>query len=177
MCRCYYKVSDQSCDLFKKASEFLTMEEQLRQAQKEAIEARVPKFTTYRGERGFNRIIRYKGFVFEDQESIDPKVWTTKMVDGKPCSTPNRRTKAGKEMDKFLKEFKRTNCWDVDRLLNIEKQSLHGLFYPADLFKHNDTIYIFIGSQYRKTFEAENDGFIEITLGEMERAIEDYNKD
>lgn len=176
MDRCYYKVSDQGCDLFKKTSEFLTMEEQLRQAQKEAIEARVPKFTTYRGERGFNRIIRYKGFVFEDQESIDPKVWTTKMVDGKPCSTPNRRTKAGKEMDKFLKEFKRTNCWDVDRLLDIEKQSITGEFYPANLFKHNDCVYILIDAQYRKVFEESNPDAVEITYGEMEKAIDDYNK-
>ena len=174
--RVYYKVTDTECDLYKKSSEFLVMEEELRKTQREAVEACVPKFTTYRGERGFNRIIRYKGFVFENVDDIDQKTWVTKLVDGKMCSTPNKRTKAGKAMDQFLREFKRTTCWDVDRLLNIEKQSLHGSFYPADLFKHNDTIYIFLDSQYRKTFEAENDGFVEITLGEMERAIEDYNK-
>lgn len=173
--RSYYKVTYQSCELFKKASEFLAMENQLRANQKKAIEERVPKFTTYRGERGFNRILRYMGFVFENVDDIDPKTWVTKLVDGKMCSTPNKRTKAGKAMDKFLREFKRTTCWDVDRLLNIEKQSINGSFYPADLFQHNDTIYIFIDSQYRKTFEAENDGFIEITLGEMEKAIDDYN--
>ena len=68
-----------------------------------------------------------------------------------------------------------TNCWDVDRLLNIEKQSLHGSFYPADLFKHNDTIYILIDSQYRKTFEENNPDAVEITCGEMDKAINDYN--
>ena len=103
------------------------------------------------------------------------KEWKTELVEGYLLSTPNTRTKKGKELMKFLRSFERTNYWDVDRLLNIEKQSLHGSFYPADLFKHNDTIYIFIDSQYRKTFEAENGGFVEITLGEMERAIDDYN--
>lgn len=175
--RCYYKVEQQECELFKKASEFLAMEEELRTTQKKAIEERVPKFTTYRGSRGFNRIIQYKGFVFEDVENIDPKVWVTKLTDGKLCSTPNKRTKAGKEMDKFLKEFKRTTCWDVDELLNIEKQSINGSFYPADLFKHQDCIYILIDSQYRKLFEENNTGVIEITYGEMEKAIEEYNKE
>lgn len=173
--RCYYKVTDQNSELFKKSSEFLAMEDELRDKQKKAIRERVPKFTEFRGERGFNRILRYKGFVFEDVESIDPKVWVTKLTDGKLCSTPNKRTKAGKEMDKFLKEFKRTNCWDVDKLLNIEKQSINGNFYPADLFKHQDCIYILIDSQYRKLFEENNTGVIEITYGEMEKAINEFN--
>lgn len=173
--RNYYKVTDTNCELFRKASEFLQMEQELRDTQKKAIKARVPKFTTCRVDRGFNRIDRYIGFVFDNVDDIDPKTWVTKLIDGKMCSTPNKRTKAGKEMDKFLREFKRTTCWDVDRLLGIEKQFINGSFYPADLFKCNDTIYIFIDSQYRKTFEAENDGFIEITYGEMEKAIEEYN--
>lgn len=175
--RCYYKVTDQNSKLFKKSSEFLTMEDELRDKQKKAIRERVPKFSEFRGERGFNRILRYKGFVFEDAENIDPKVWVTKLTDGKLCSTPNKRTIAGKEMDKFLKEFKRTNCWDVDKLLSIEKQSINGTFYPADLFKHQDCIYILIDSQYRKLFEENNTDVIEITYGEMEKAIEEYNKE
>ena len=173
--RVYYKVTDTECDLYKKSSEFLAMEEELRKTQREAVEARVPKFTTYRGERGFNRIIRYKGFVFENVDETDPKAWVTKLVDGKMCSTPNKRTKAGKAMDQFLREFKRTTCWDVDRLLQIEKQSINGSFYPADLFKYKDCIYILIDTQHRKMFEENNPDAVEITYGEMDKAINDYN--
>ena len=176
MGRSYYKVIDQSCKLFKDCSEFLNHEAELRKEQMEAIEARVPKFEKYRGTKGFDRIVTFTGFVFDKPEELDPKEWKTELVDGYLLSTANKRTKKGKELIKFLRSFEHTNCWDVDRLLNIEKQSLNGSFYPADLFKHNDTIYIFIDSQYRKTFEAENDGFVEITIGEMELAIEDYNK-
>lgn len=175
--RCYYKVTDQNSELFKKSSEFLTMEDELRDKQRKAIEERVPKFTTYRGSRGFNRIIQYKGFVFEDVENIDPKVWVTKLTDGKLCSTPNKRTKAGKEIDKFLKEFKRTTCWDVDKLLNIEKQCINGSFYPADLFKHKDTIYITIDTQHMEMFEENNPDAVEITCGAFLKAIEEYNKE
>lgn len=175
--RVYYKVTDQNSELFKKSSEFLQMEEELRANQKKVVEERVPKFTTYRGERGFHRIIRYKGFVFENVDDIDPKTWVTKLVDGKMCSTPNKRTKVGKAMDQFLREFKRTTCWDVDRLLNIEKQRINGSFYPADLFKHNDTIYLLIDTQHRKMFEENNPDAVEITYGEMEKAIEEYNKE
>ncbi|MCQ2257633.1 MAG: hypothetical protein MJZ41_06515 [Bacteroidaceae bacterium] len=172
--RVYYKVTDTECGLYKKTSEFLAMEEELRKTQHEAVKARVPKFTTFLGERDFNRIIRYKGFVFDNVDDIDTKVWTTKLVDGKMCSTPNKRTKAGKAMDQFLREFKRTTCWDVDRLLNIEKLSINGSFYPADLFKHNDTIYLLIDTQRRKMFEENNPDAVEIAYGEMEKAINDY---
>lgn len=174
--RCYYKVTDTKCDLYKECSEFLHHEEELRKAQLEAIKARVPKFEKSLEEKGFDRIETFKGFVFDEPEKLDPKEWKTELVDGYMLSKPNKRTKKGKELIKFLHSFKRTNCWDVDRLLNIEKQSILGSYYPADLFQFNDTIYIFIDKKCRKTFEHENDGFIEITLGEMEKAIEEYNK-
>ena len=175
--RVYYKVTDTECDLYKRTSEFLAMEEGLRKTQREAVEARVPKFTTYRGDRGFNRIIRYIGFVFENVDGIDPKVWTTKLVDGKMLSTPNKRTKAGKAMAQFLQGFKLTTCWDVDLLLKIGKQSVNSPFYPADLFKYNDTIYFLIDIQFRMMFEVNNPDAVEITFGEMDKAIDDYNKE
>lgn len=79
-------------------------------------------------------------------------------------------------MKEFLDSFKRTTCWDVDRLLNIEKKSVYGSFYQNTLFKNNDVVYILIDSQYRDVFEQENVGFKEITYGEMEKAINEYNK-
>lgn len=173
--RVYYKVTDTECDLYKKLSEFLAMEEELRKTQREAVEARVPKFTSYIRVRGFNRIIRYKGFVFDNIDDIDPKVWTTKRVDGKMCSTPNKRTKAGKAMDQFLRKFKRTTCWDVDRLLNIDMQSIFGSFYPSDIFKYKDCIYILIDTRERWMFKENNPDAVEITYGEMNKAINDYN--
>ena len=127
-------------------------------------------------ELGLDLNIILNGNINDDQENIDKKVWKTKEVEGKMLSTPNLRTKAGKEMEEFLKSFKRTTCWDVDRLLNIEKKSVYGDFYPANLFKHKDVIYILIDSQYRAVFEQENADAKEITYGEMEKAIDEYNK-
>lgn len=174
--RCYYKVEDVDSELFKKASEFLDMEKELINAQKQAVEKKVPKFSYYKGSWGFDRVVRYVGFVFDDQENIDKKVWKTKEVDGKMLSVPNLRTKVGKEMEEFLYSFKRTTCWDVDRLLSIDKKSIYGEFYPANLFKNNGIVYILIDSQYRDIFEQENVGFKEITYGEMEKAIDEYNE-
>ena len=155
---------------------FLTWRKKLINVQKQAVEKKVPKFSCYKGSLGFERVIRYVGFVFEDQENIDKKVWKTKEVGGKMLSVPNLRTKAGKEMEEFLCSFKRTTCWDVDRLLSIKKKSIYGNFYPANLFKNNGIIYILIDSQYRDIFEQENVGFKEITYGEMKKAIDEYNK-
>ena len=174
--RIFYKVENKDSELFKKASEFLKVEDRLREEQKAAIEAKMPKFTTYRGQKGFNRIVRFTGFVFDDQQNIDPKVWKTEEKDGKMLSTPNRRTKVGREMYKFLNSFDRTTMWDVDRLLGIEKQSIFGSFIPANLFKFNDRIYILIDEQFREEFEKNNTDIIEITRGEMIKAMDDYNK-
>ena len=172
----YYKVENKDCDLFKRANEFLAMEEKLRETQRKTIESQLPKFSKYKGRKGFNRIVQYTGFVFDDKESIDPKVWKTKEEDGKMISTPNLRTKVGKEMDKFLRSFKGTNVWDVDRLLAIDGKSIYGSFYPANLFRFNECIYILIDSQFRDVFEKNNTDIIEITNGEMTKAIDDYNK-
>lgn len=173
--RCFYKIDKKEDGLFKKANEFLDMENELRNTQKNSIESQLPKFSKYQGERGFNRIVIYKGFVFDDQDNIDPKVWNTKEVDGKMLSTPNRRTKAGKAMDEYLRSFKRTTFWDVDRMLGIDKARVIGSFYPADLFRYNDCIYILIDSQFLNDFERNNPDAIEITYSEMMKAIDSYN--
>lgn len=173
--RCFFKIEQKDCDLFKKVSEFLDMEEELRETQKKAIESQLPKFSMYQGQRGFTRIVRYTGFVFDDKENIDPKVWKTKEIDGKMLSTPNLRTKAGRAMNEFLQSFKRTTCWDVDRLLKIDRKSVHGKFYPPNLFRHNGCIYIIIDSQYCSVFAENNADAIEITYGEINKAIDAYN--
>lgn len=170
----YYKVTDKESELYKKANKFLNMEQEFRNTQNAAVKAKVPSFTLCQTETGFNRIAKYVGFVFEDQDNIDKKVWSTKTVDGKPISYPNKRTKAGKEMAEFLENFKRTNCWDVDTLLNIQKTSKFRSFYPANLFKHNDCIYIMIDARFHNDFEKNNADAVEITTGEMDKAIDDY---
>lgn len=174
--RIYYKVENKDSALYKKAKEFLAMEEKLRETQREAIESKVPKFSKYKGRKGFNRIVRYTGFVFDDKENIDPKVWKTKEENGEMLSTPNLRTKVGREMNEFLISFTTTTAWDVDRLLAIDEKSLCGNFYPANLFEFNECLYIIIDSQFRDIFEKNNTDIIEITNGEMTKAVDDYNK-
>ena len=175
--RIYYKVENKDSALFKRANEFLAMEEKLREIQRRTIESELPKFSKYKGKKGFNRIVLYTGFVFDNKESIDPKVWKTKEENGEMLSTPNLRTKVGRAMFEFLRSFKRTNVWDVDRLLAIDVYTLYGSFYQANLFEFNECIYIIIDSRFRDVFEKNNTDIIEITNGEMEKAIDDYNKE
>ena len=172
----YYKVENKDSELFKRANVFLAKEEELREIQRKAIESKVPKFSKYKGTKGFNRIVQYTGFVFDDKENIDPKVWKTKEENGEMLSTPNLRTKVGKAMNEFLRSFKRTSVWDVNKILNIDEKSLYGSFYPANLFVFNECIYIIIDSQYRDVFEKNNTDIIEITNGEITKVIDDYNK-
>lgn len=172
----YYKVENKDSDLYKKAKEFLTMEEKLRETQRKTIESQLPKFSKYKGRKGFYRIVQYTGFVFDDTESIDPKVWKTKEENGEMLSTPNLRTKVGKAMNEFLRSFQRTDVFDLHRLLAIGEKYICGSFYNANLFEFNNRIYIIIDSQFRDEFEKNNMDVIEITNGEMTKAIDDYNK-
>ena len=57
----YYKVENKDSDLFKRANKFLAMEENLREIQKKTIESQLPKFSKYKGEKSFNRIVQYTG--------------------------------------------------------------------------------------------------------------------
>ena len=98
----------------------------------------------------------------------------SKEENGEMLSTPNLRTKVGRAMNKFLGSFKRTNVWDVDRLWAIDEKPIYGSFYIAKLFEFNDRIYIIIDSQLRDVFEKNNTDIIEITNGEMTKAIDDY---
>lgn len=175
--RIYYKVENKDSALFKRANEFLAMEEKLREIQRKTIESQLPKFSKYKGRKGFNRIVQYTGFVFDDKESIDPKVWKTKEENGEMLSTPNLRTKVGRAMFEFLRSFQRTTVWDVDRLLAIDIDTLYGSFYHANLFVFNECIYIIIDSQFRDVFEKNNTDIIEITNGEITKVIDDYNKE
>lgn len=170
----YYKVENKDSDLFKRANEFLAMEEKLKEIQRKTIESQLPKFSRFQYSGGFNRIVRYTGFVFEDKESIDPKVWKTKEENGEMLSTPNLRTKVGRAMNEFLGSFKRTDVFDVHRLLAIDEKSICGSFYNPILFEFADRIYIAIDSQFRDVFEKNNTDIIEITNGEMTKAIDDY---
>lgn len=172
----YYKVENKDSDLYKRANEFLSMEEKLREIQRKTIESKVPKFSKFKGRKGFIRIVQYIGFVFDENESIDPKVWKTKEEDGEMLSVPNLRTKVGKAMNEFLGSFQRTTVWDVDRLLTIGEKTIYGSFYPANLFEFNNRIYIIIDSQFRDVFEKNNTDIIEITNGEITKVIDDYNK-
>lgn len=172
----YYKVENKDSELFKRVNVFLAKEEELREIQRKTIESKLPKFSKYKCLKGFNRIGQYTGFVFDDKENIDPKVWKTKEENGEMFSTPNLRTKVGKAMNEFLRSFKRTNVWDVDRVLAIDEKSLCGRFYTANLFEFNECIYIMMDSRFRDVFEKNNTDIIEITNGEMTKAIDDYNK-
>ena len=77
-------------------------------------------------------------------------------------------------MSEFLSSFKRTNVWDVDRLLAIDEKGICGTYYPANLFVFNECLYIIIDSQFRDVFEKNNTDVIEITNGEITKVIDDF---
>lgn len=108
-------------------------------------------------------------------KALTPK-YGKKEEDGEMLSVPNLRTKVGKAMNEFLRSFKRTDVFDLHRLLAIGEKDICGSFYNANLFEFNNRIYIIIDSQFRDEFEKNNMDVIEITNGEMTKAVDEYNK-
>lgn len=102
----YYKIENKECEAYKKLHAMRTEEMQIEKDNVKAIEEKTGlKFTRFIGRSGqqtFKRVTSYAGFVFTEPEKVDMKIWK-KSKESKTCFVPNRSTKAGREMDQFLR--------------------------------------------------------------------------
>lgn len=112
---------------------------------------------------------QYSGFEFKDTDKIDPKVWT-KNKEHASVYVPNKRTKAGKEMDEFLKNgLKGSNYNRVFEILNIE----HGHRFTFPYVELVDDVIIIANYQNE---EPKDENVIEITSKEFDSIREKLKK-
>lgn len=104
----YYKITNTASEVYQKLHAMRTQERQWEIDNRKAIESKVgntwKRFRGYEGQQTFNRVTHYSGFEFETTDNICPKTWKQDK-DWPGVYVPNLRTKAGKEMSKFLNDL------------------------------------------------------------------------
>lgn len=88
----------------------------------------------------------YKGFKFTEPDTIDPKVFKQKDIDGESVFMPNARTKVGREMKNALNNLPCTTVFNLfDLILCVTP---YAFTYPyLELF--NGILYLFVDDNWR----------------------------
>lgn len=101
----YYKIENKDCEVYKKLHEMRTKELLISEENKQAIRDKsgldFESFLGHSGQQNFRRVTQYTGFKFTEPEKVDLKIWQSDKTHSK-IFVPNRRTKQGREMEKFL---------------------------------------------------------------------------
>lgn len=101
----YYKIVNKESEVYQKLHAMRSEELQFEKDNVKAIEEKTGhKWTTFFGREGqqtFGRVNEYAGFVFTEPEKVDPIIWK-KHPEHNKTFIPNPKTKAGREMKKFL---------------------------------------------------------------------------
>ena len=97
----YYKMTNTSCEKYKQLRAFREEEIKIEKENRKAIEKIVrhpfDKFVGHSGQSSFERVTRWRGFVFTDTTNINERIWKTNK-EFPDAYFPNRRYKEGKAM-------------------------------------------------------------------------------
>lgn len=101
----YYKITNTESkvykDLHKLRAHELKIDAENKKAVIKKVELKWQKYLGCAGQQNLWRVTRYDGFLFEEPEKVDLKIWQPHS-DHKDTYVPNRKTKAGREMYEFL---------------------------------------------------------------------------
>lgn len=160
----YYKILNKECEVYKKLHELRTKELQIGIENEKAIKEKVVlEYKTFLGQSGqqnFDRVTRCDGFAFLKTENVDLDIWKEHR-DYKGIYIPNKKTKQGKEMAKFLSSgLKRSSIIDLFDILGFQ---FNGTFTFPFLEIKKDVIILYLGSSQEPT----DKNIIEITKKEF----------
>lgn len=161
----YYKIEDKKSkiyqDLLKLRNEELEIEKQNIKSIEEKAGLKWKKYLGRTGQQNFRRVTQYQGFEFINQNELDLKIW--KEDNNYPgIFVPNRRTKAGREMQEFLCNGLKGSMYSiVFEILKIDDPRSFTFPYVEIC---DDIIIIFLGDKQEPTDKE----IIEITKKEFE---------
>lgn len=161
----YYKIENKESEVYKKLHEMRTAEWQMEEENKAAVNEKIglewESYLGYAGQQTWNRVTSYLGFKFKEPEKVDPKLWN-EHKEHKGVHIPNRRTKAGREIDDLLKNGLKGHAFNiVFEILGVEYRKRFQ-FPVVEIC--NQTIVLFLGEDYG----IDSDDIIEITKREFE---------
>jgi hypothetical protein len=160
----YYKIVNKDCEVYQKLHALRTEELRIEEQNKQAIDERIgiawKSYFGRHGQQNFCRVTEYSGFQFTEPEKIDPKLWV-KHPEHPEIYIPNRRTKQGREIAKFLSNGLKGGWYgkvlDILDLPNLARFS----FPVVDIV--DDTIVVFLGDGH----QPKDENLIEITSKEF----------
>jgi hypothetical protein len=161
----YYKITDQSSEVYQKLHQLRTRELQIEEENKKAIQSKTGMtWNAFLGDtkqQQFRRVTQYAGFMFNQTDQVDPKIW--KRDKKYPAIwVPNTRTKAGREMDQFLSNGLDSSPYGkVLEILGLER--LTRFTFPfVEICE--DAIILYLGDQH----QPKDPNVVEITFKEFQ---------
>lgn len=166
----YYKITDQSSEVFQKLHELRTKELEIEKANKKAIEEKTGMtwnvFLGDSGQQQFRRVTQYSGFQFHQTDQIDSKIWK-KHKKYPHIWVPNTRYKVGREMGEFLRNgLQGSHFGDVIEILELEQRT-HFNYPFVEIC--GDEIILYLGDNHRPK---DTISVIEITSVEFDNIRE-----
>lgn len=165
----YYKITNTASEVYQKLHAMRTQERQWEIDNRKAIEAKTgntwERYIGRGGQQTFNRVSNYSGFVFSNTDNICPKTWKQDK-DLPSAYVPNMRTKAGKEMSKFLNNLPGHHFGIVFKILGLERPMGRLTFPFVEISA--ETIILFLDHSLTPT----SDDLVEITKKEFEELFD-----
>jgi hypothetical protein len=165
----YYKIENQASEVYQRLHSLRSQEHRINEENLAAVTERVGlKFQQYWGRSGqqhFFRTYLYEGFLFEEPEKVDLKIW--KKHSKEPLVfVPNRKTKAGREMGNFLLNGIQKGSYSrVFDILGIDHKYERFKFPYVEII--DKIIILYIGDNH----EVKNTDLIEITSVEFNKIL------
>lgn len=161
----YYKITNQSSEVYQKLHQLRSRELQIEEENKKAIEAKTGMSWDVcladSKQQQFRRVTQYFGFQFHQTDQVDTKIWK-KHKKYPQIWEPNTRTKAGQEMNRFLRNGLDSSPYDeVFEILQLE--SLSRFTFPF-VEICDETIILYLGDKHRP----KDPNVVEITSVEFE---------
>lgn len=167
----YYKILNKDSDVYKKFFELRIREKNIEKENKQAIKDKsgldFESFLGYSGQQNFGRVTEYTGFKFTEPEKVDLKIWQRHKTHSE-IFIPNRKTKLGREMAKFISNGLKGSRFDIPfEILGLEHPSKF-TFPFVEIY--DDIILLYLD----ENVEPNDVNVIEITKTEFQKIRDDY---
>jgi len=167
----YYKIINKKSGVYQKLHELRTEEQKIEDENKEAVKNIVgddwDNFFGQAGQQNYWRVTQYTGFQFKHPERLPQKTWK-QHKEYPEIYIPDKRTRNGKMIKKFLDELSHSSITRVFSILGCELAG-HFTFPFVDIGK-DGTIVFYMSDRFNETLKNNKD-IIEITSKEFEEIL------
>lgn len=159
----FYKITNTDCDIYRKLKSQREEELKVSEENKEFLEKNIPyKYERYCGytNQGARRIPIAIGFYFLHPKEVDMKVWRE---DAKRAGLyfPNKRTKAGCDMQKLIDRQRGFSGFKLLDMLGID---YYGEFSCPQMWIEKEIVLVALDDNH----QPKDENLIEITRKELE---------